>query len=138
MALGIREARRNLSELVKRAACGDEVIEIGARGEAQVALVNIDELRRLRRDSAQLRALEPTGGRASARRFGKLQARIEEGAFGAAAEPTTRARRRIVAARTESGVSRSEQSHLGVLDERAPRRRRVPLSKPGPTPTTQE
>jgi len=48
MVYPIADAKRRFSELVKRAAYGKEVIEVGTRGRAEVALVSLEELERLR------------------------------------------------------------------------------------------
>lgn len=47
MVYQIAEAKRRFSELVKRAAYAGEVVELGTRGKAEVALVSRQELRRL-------------------------------------------------------------------------------------------
>jgi len=43
--VSIRQARRNTSSLVNRVACNGERIILTARGEPQVALISIDDLR---------------------------------------------------------------------------------------------
>jgi prevent-host-death family protein len=43
--VSIRQARRNISSLVNRVACGDERIILTALGKPQAALISIDDLR---------------------------------------------------------------------------------------------
>ncbi len=56
MVYPIADAKRRFSELVKRAAYGKEVIELGTRGRAEVALVSLEELERLQEVERELDA----------------------------------------------------------------------------------
>ena len=49
MVYSIAEARTRFSELVKRAAYKGETVSIGARGKAEVVLIAVEELGKLRR-----------------------------------------------------------------------------------------
>jgi prevent-host-death family protein len=44
----IADAKRQFSELVKRAAYKGETVTVGARGRPEAVLISVDELRRLR------------------------------------------------------------------------------------------
>jgi prevent-host-death family protein len=131
MTLGIREARRDLSELVKRAAYGGEEIRIGSRGREEATLVGTAELQRLRREVGELRArlarqqrevvAEAAG--AAPRPFAGLQRALDAGVLAVSGGP--RQRRRIRGLRTEGGLSREEQARLGSRGAEAPRYRRT-------------
>jgi prevent-host-death family protein len=49
MVYNIAEAKTRFSELVKRAAYKGETVSIGARGRAEVVLIAVEELEKLRR-----------------------------------------------------------------------------------------
>lgn len=132
MGLGIREAREGLSDIVKRAAYGDEEIRIGTRGREEASLIATRKLAEMREEIARLRrrlALsEPGAARVEAKRpFAALQIAVDAGAF--ATGITTRKRRMMPGMRTTSELSREEQARLGRRDTREPRFRR-------PTPRT--
>lgn len=48
MIYRIADAKRQFSELVKRAAYKGETVTVGTRGKPEAALISVDELRRLR------------------------------------------------------------------------------------------
>lgn len=48
MVYSIAEAKTRFSELIKRAAYKGETVAIGARGKAEVVLIAIEELEKLR------------------------------------------------------------------------------------------
>ena len=48
MIYRIADAKRQFSELVERAAYKGETVTVGTRGRPKVALISVDELRRLR------------------------------------------------------------------------------------------
>lgn len=48
MTYSIAQAKRQFSELVKRAAYRHETVTVGTRGKPEVALISVEELRRLR------------------------------------------------------------------------------------------
>ena len=48
MVYSIADAKRQFSDLVKRAAYRGETVTIGTRGRAEAALVSVEELQRLR------------------------------------------------------------------------------------------
>ncbi|MBI4279066.1 MAG: type II toxin-antitoxin system Phd/YefM family antitoxin [Armatimonadetes bacterium] len=68
MIYSIADAKRQFSELVKRAAYKGETVAIGSRGRPEAALISVEELRRLRelemeRDARLLeRAVRESGG----------------------------------------------------------------------------
>ena len=86
MGLGIREARKGLSELVKRAAYGDEEIRIGTRGREEASLIGTTKLAEMRQEIAWLRRRLGMSGPATTpvegeRPFAVLQRAVEAGAF---------------------------------------------------------
>jgi prevent-host-death family protein len=130
MGIGIREARKGLSNLVKRAAYGEEEIRIGTRGRDEASLIATRKLAEMRQEIAQLRRRLALGGSTAApgevvRPFAALQAAVEAGAF--ATGGAARGRRVMPGLRTTSGLSREDQARLGERNAREPRfRRRAP------------
>lgn len=127
MGIGIREARKGLSELVKRAAYGAEEIRIGTRGREEASLIATRKLAEMRQEIAQLRRRLALGGSTAAlgevvRPFAALQSAVEAGVFGAGG--ATRRRRVMPGIRTMSELSREEQARLGSRNTREPRFRR--------------
>lgn len=126
MGLGIREARRAFSELVKRVAYGGEEIRIGSRGREEATLIGTHDLERLRRELRQarlrLRAIEGEARGGGERPFAGLQAALEAGEI--RVTPDVRQRRVIPNLRSTSGLTRERQSRLGGRDTREPRFRR--------------
>jgi prevent-host-death family protein len=130
MGIGIREARKRLSDLVKRAAYGEEEIRIGTRGREEASLIATRKLAEMRQEIAQLRRRLALGGSTAAlgevvRPFAALQIAVEAGVF--ATGGATRRRRVMPGIRTTSALSREDQARLGERNAREPRfRRRAP------------
>lgn len=127
MGLGIREAREGLSDIVKRAAYGDEEIRIGTRGREEASLIATRKLAEMREEIARLRRRlarsESAATRVEVERpFAALQSAVEAGAFATGA--TTRRRRVMPGVRITTELSREEQARLGSRDPREPRFRR--------------
>jgi prevent-host-death family protein len=116
MGIGIRDARKGLSDLVKRAAYGEEEIRIGVRGREEASLIATRKLAEMRQEIAQLRRRLALGGSTAAlgevvRPFAALQIAVEAGVF--ATGGATRLRRVMPDIRTMSALSREDQSRLG-------------------------
>ncbi len=127
MGIGIREARKGLSHLVKRAAYGEEEIRIGTRGRDEASLIATRKLAEMRQEIVQLRRRLALGESAAAlgevvRPFAGLQIAVEAGAF--ATGGATRRRRVMPGIRTTSALSREDQARLGERNAREPRFRR--------------
>ena len=127
LGIGIREARKGLSHLVKRAAYGDEEIRIGTRGREEASLIATRKLAEMRQEIARLRRRVAVTGSATVpagveRPFATLQRAVEAGAIGTGG--ATRRRRVIPGIRTTSELSREEQARLGERSAREPGFRR--------------
>lgn len=127
MGLGIREARKGLSELVKRAAYGGEEIRIGTRGREEASLIGTAKLSEMRQEIARLRRRLVVSEAATAplegeRPFAALQRAVEAGVF--ATDVSARRRRMLPSIQTWSNLSREEQARLGSRSTREPRFRR--------------
>jgi prevent-host-death family protein len=143
MAHTIREARKQLSDLVREAAAGLREIEVGRRGTAEATLVGTARLRELKAELRELRARLQAGetGLAAAGTvrevpppYAGLAQALATGELVHQAMP--RARRRIEDLRAESGIPLEAQARIGATGTREPRYRRVPsvaLSSPSGT-----
>ncbi len=134
MAHTIREARKDLSNLVREAAEGLREIAIGRRGNAEATLIGTAEatligtarLRELRAELGELRARLQAGYAAAEGTvrevpppYAGLARALASGELVGATVP--RARRRIEELRVESGIPLEAQARIGATGTREPR-----------------
>lgn len=139
MAHTIREARKDLSNLVREARESGREVQIGRRGEDEVTIIASSELKRLRAEFRKFRTMfritrrspgEPAGGTEAPLPtpppYAGLTAALRSGELKPSSGPVMR--RRIPNLRTESSLSFEEQARIGRLGNREPRfRRSAPL-----------
>jgi prevent-host-death family protein len=98
MIYRIADAKRQFSELVKRAAYKGETVTVGSRGKPEAALISVDELRRLRelemeRDARLLEeAVGGSGGAVGVQELVREWRQAYAGAESASATPSSRKR----------------------------------------------
>jgi len=98
MIYRIADAKRQFSELVKRAAYKGETVTVGTRGRPEAALISVDELRRLRelemeRDARLLEeAVGGSGGTVGVQELVREWRQSYPGAESAAATQSSRKR----------------------------------------------
>lgn len=123
MALTISEARRQLSDLVKRASHGGEEVSIGVRGRASVVLIGAEELDRMRAELSQARRRLEGMERAEVDEEGTWS-RVERFVEGMEGTGESHRRRAIPGLREDSEASREERVRWGRRGDQAPTHRR--------------